>query len=112
MSELICEDWELYDYQSVTITKSDAVTGLMFEDIKMEAKCIRVYGTKDQIEEAGKDYNIDEAYEFKVEKVGSYWHTIYGSEAEKINAEVKQKLEKYKELYKANNNKLLIIRTR
>mgnify|MGYP003624992029 FL=1 len=112
MFELICEDWHLYDYQSVTITKSDAATGFKYQDIKMEAKCIRVYGTKEQIEETGKDYNIDEAYEFKVEQVGSYWHTIYGSEAEKINTEVNQKLEKYKELYKANNNKLLIIRTR
>ena len=112
MSELICEDWELYDYQSVTITKTDAATGFNFEDIKMEAKCIRVYGTKDQIEQVGKDYNIDESYEFKVEQVGSYWYSIYGSKAEKINAEVKQKLKKYKELYKANNNKLLIIRTK
>jgi hypothetical protein len=112
MSKIICEDWELYDYEPVDITSTQAYTGEQFKDIKMEAKCIRVYGTEDQVKEASKHYNIDEAHEYKVEPEGSYWHFIYGKKAQSINEKVEKKLKEYQELYKKNNNKLLKIRTR
>jgi hypothetical protein len=52
--------------------------------------------------------NLDETYDFKVEPKGSWWYNIYGKDAEKINKKTQEKLTKYKQLYKKQNNKALI----
>ena len=103
--ELLCYDYDLYDYQYVSIVGRDAYTGIEYSDIKMQSKSIRIYGTKKQIEEAEKNYKIDECYSFIIEPRGSQWYSI------DYNEKVKKKLLEYEELYKRNNNKVLIFRT-
>ena len=111
MNKLICLDWTLYDKVYSTFKSLDAATGLNFTDIQATEKCIRVFGTKKQIKEVEKIYDIDEVYEFKEEKKGSYWYKIYNNPEEE-NARIKQKLNEYKKLYQLNNNEVLILRIR
>ena len=42
------------------------------------------------------------------DRFGSGWYNIYGKDAEKINKKTQDKLTKYKQLYKKQNNKALI----
>lgn len=107
--ELLCYDYDLYDQEYVSIVGRDSYTGIEYSDVKMKSKSIRIYGTKKQIEEAEKNYKIDECFSFKVEPKGSYWYNIYNN-PEEYNEKVKNKLLEYKELYKRNNNKVLIFR--
>ena len=109
MADLICEDWILDDTTYEGIISTDAATGEKFSDIKIAAKEVRVFGTKKQIKEVGKKYNIDESYDYKVEEKGSYWYKIY-NDPEKENDRVCQKLKEYKLLYELNNREVLILR--
>ena len=79
MSKLICQDWDLYETTTESFTSRDN-RGNEFKDLKEAPKCIRVFGTKEQIDAIETQYNIDEIYTYKVEKPGSYWYGIYGSE--------------------------------
>tara|TARA_R100001594_G_scaffold94682_2_gene128946 strand:+ start:15506 stop:15841 length:336 start_codon:yes stop_codon:yes gene_type:complete len=111
MADLLCESWILDDTTSEGIVSIDAATGEEFADIKIVAKELRVFGTKKQIKEVGKKYNIDEVFEYKVEKEGSYWYKIYNNPEEE-NARVAKKLKEYKLLYELNNREVLILRIR
>ncbi len=68
MKELICQDWILYDTTYKGVMNRDTATGKQYADIQEVKKEIRVFGTKDQIEEEKKKYNIDEVYDYKIEK--------------------------------------------
>ena len=106
MSRLFCEDWILYDKEYSTFKSLDATTSLHFQDIQATTKEVRVFGTKKQIKEVEKKYNIDEAYTFEVEKEGSFHYNP------EDNIRIKQKLKEYKKLYELNNNEPLILRTK
>ena len=90
-------------------------------DIEDYSQSIRIFGTREQIDQAFNDYcevsglNVDESSDFKVEPKGSYWYENrkrrFGEqEAIKQNEIVEKKLKEYKETYnKLSNNKALII---
>jgi len=106
--ELICEDFHFYNngiYKTISKLSPDG----WFTDIHKVEPSIRIFGTRDQIEEALNAYielsglNLDECYEFKAEKKGSFF---YNEERNKI---IKKKLAEYKERYnQLSNNKALI----
>ena len=112
-TDLICEDWCLYDTICIGFKSQDPATGEFFIDKKETMKQIRVFGTKAQLDqEIKKDkYLIDEVYDYKVEPEGSYWYKFY-SNPEKTNKEVAQKLREYEKLYELNERKVLIINIR
>ena len=106
--ELICEDYYFHN-NGVYKTISKISPEGWFTDIKKVEPSIRIFGTRQQIDEALDVYiemtglNLDEVYDFKIEKKGSYF---YNEENEKIK---KKMLKEYKERYdKMNNNKALI----
>ena len=106
--ELICEDYYFYN-NGVYKTISKISPEGWFTDIKKVEPSIRIFGTRQQIDEALDVYiemtglNLDEVYDFKIENKGSYF---YNEENEKIK---KKMLKEYKERYdKMNNNKALI----
>jgi hypothetical protein len=80
---------------------------------------IRIIGTKEQIAKAYLDYSnkhdlsLDECFSFQVEKKyhndGRMNYDYFGEE---YNQRVSKKLEKYKKMYKENNNEGLIINLR
>lgn len=114
MEVLICKDFHFYN-NGVYKTISKLAPEGWFSDIEKVEPSIRIFGTKEQVEEAYQTYvkmtglNLNETFDFKVEPKGSYWYWIYGDEAEDINTRVKTKLAIYKEKYlKQNNNKALI----
>jgi len=111
-NKIICQDWDLYETTTESFTSKDNFTHYEFQDINEVAKCIRVYGTEDQIKQLEKQYKIDEIYTFQVEKPGSYWYGVYGSKAESINEATEKKLVELNMLYELNNNEVLILRTR
>jgi hypothetical protein len=111
-NKIICLDWDLYETTTEAFRSKDNFTHYDFSDIREVAKCIRVYGTKDQVKAIENQYKIDESYEFKVEKKGSYWYGIFGSRAESINEATEKKLQELQVLYELNNNEILILRTR
>ena len=51
---------------------------------------------------------LDECYEFKVEKKGSYWYDIF-KDPIAHNKMVKEKLKEYKAYYDQNKNKSILI---
>ena len=108
--ELLCFDYVLYDRVPVSFISRDAYTGIEFSDVEIASKCIRIFGTKEQIEKAEKNYNIDEKFSFKIETKGSYWYNIIKNPDEH-NRMAEKKLAEYRELYKRNKNKVLILRT-
>tara|TARA_R110002051_G_scaffold98296_4_gene168465 strand:+ start:509 stop:853 length:345 start_codon:yes stop_codon:yes gene_type:complete len=105
---LLCEDWVLYDKAYRGVVGLDAATGQNFADIKEDTQSVRVFGTRKQIDEAKKRYNIDETYKYKIEKPGSYWWDVF-ADPEAHNKMVRKTLKEYKELYTLNNNELLIL---
>lgn len=107
MSELICEDWILYDTAISGIVSTDPSTGQEFTDIRESAKEIRVYGTRDQLAKASNNYKIDEVYKYETESPGSEWY-----KCEATNEAIKKKLGEYNQLYILNNKKVLILRTK
>jgi hypothetical protein len=120
MNKLIIEDWVLYDMELVGFVGTDAYTGQDYADCEEQAKCIRVVGTKKQIDKLSKSnrYNVDEVYTYEKEKKGSYWDGIVFSETRKDRPTLKEYNQKYTETYKryekmymANDNQLLILRT-
>mgnify|MGYP003137986059 FL=1 len=111
--ELICKEFHFYNnkiYKTISKLSPDG----WFTDIKKVEPSIRIFGTSEQVDKAYKDYvkmtglNLDETYDFKVEPKGSYWYNIYGKDADAINKKTQDKLNKYKQLYKKQNNKALI----
>ena len=111
--ELICKEFHFYNnkiYKTISKWSPDG----WFTDIEKVEPSIRIFGTQEQVDKAYKDYvnmtglNLDETYDFKVEPEGSWWYNIYGKDAEKINKKTQEKLTKYKQLYKKQNNKALI----
>ena len=111
MNNLICQSWILYPESYKGVIRSDFNTGNKFSDIIPQAKELRVFGTKKQLEDLEDKYSIDEIYSFKVEEKGSYWYNIY-NDPEAENSRVLKKLEEYKILYELNNNETLIFRTK
>jgi len=91
--ELICEDYYFYNngvYRTIDKLSPDG----WFADIKKVEPSIRIFGTRQQVDEAFETYekltglNIDECYDYENE----------------------EKLKEYKERYdKLTNNKALII---
>tara|TARA_R110002110_G_scaffold394503_1_gene608641 strand:- start:372 stop:704 length:333 start_codon:yes stop_codon:yes gene_type:complete len=106
--ELICEDFHFYNngvYKTISKLSPDG----WFTDIHKAEPSIRIFGTRDQIEEALNAYielsglNLDECYEFKAEKKDSFFYN------EERNKMIKNKLAEYKERYnQLSNNKALI----
>lgn len=109
MKELICQDWILYDTTYKGVMQRNAITGKEYADIEEVKKEMRVFGTKEQIEEEKKKYNIDEVYDYKIEEKGSYWYEIIKDPVE-YNKRIILNLAKYENLYKLNNNKLIILK--
>ena len=119
MELLICEDFHFYN-NGVYKTISNLSPNGWFTDLKKVEPSIRIFGTKEQIEEALDTYieltgmNLDESHDFKPEPKGSYWyeHRVrrFGEQqAIEQNKVVEKKLKEYKERYnKLSNNKALI----
>ena len=113
--EPICQDFYFYpngEYTTKSVWKSKDF--IYDNDVEQIQRKIRIYGTEEQVEAALESYagtsklNLDEVYDFKIEPKGSYWYNIYKN-PDKINSEVKLKLEYYAEKYSENKNKALII---
>ena len=117
--ELICEDFHFYNngvYKAISSLSKEG----WFADLKKVEPSIRIFGTKEQINEALDTYieltgmNVDECYDYKVEPKGSYWYENFKSrfgeqEAIKQNEIVENTLKEYKKIYdKKNNNKAFI----
>tara|TARA_Y100001938_G_C7946344_1_gene356962 strand:+ start:355 stop:780 length:426 start_codon:yes stop_codon:yes gene_type:complete len=120
-NQLFCESFYFYNngvYKKISNLSKDG----WFADLKKVEPSIRIFGTKEQIEEALDTYikmtglNLDECHTYEIEKKGSYWEEIVFSETRKdkptlkeYNDIVRKNLNMYKELYdKQNNNKALI----
>tara|TARA_R110002051_G_C8404889_1_gene449136 strand:+ start:23 stop:355 length:333 start_codon:yes stop_codon:yes gene_type:complete len=106
--ELICEDFYFYN-NGVYKTISNFCPDGWFTDLKKVEPSIRIFGTRKQIDKALDTYieltemNLDECYDFKVEKKGSFF---YDKEQNKI---IKKKLTEYEKRYnKLSNNAALI----
>jgi len=104
MDELFCEDWILYDKVYNTYNTKDATTNSHFPDILAESKQVRVFGTKQQIKELEKDFNIKDAYTFEIEKEGSFHYKA------EDNIIIKQTLKDYKRIYLKRDKQPLIFR--
>ena len=121
MEKLIIEDWVLYEMQTVGFMSTDAATGQDFADCKQQAKSIRVVGTKKQIEALSKSgrFKVDEAYDYKREKKGSWWEGIIFSDdpksslptLKKYNATFDKVYKRYEKMYMQNDNEILIFST-
>ena len=107
---LKCQDFYFYPngiYKNNS--KLDSATHTYFSDIEEISQAIRIFGSKEQIDRALDDYitrtklNLDECYEFKIEKKGSYWYDIF-KDPIAHNKMVKGKLKDYQELYLKKNN--------
>jgi len=121
MELLICEDYFFYNNGVYKTIKKLSPEG-WFNDLKKVEPSIRIFGTREQVDEALDTYieltglNLDESFEYKTEKKGSYWEDIVFSETRKdrptlkeYNEAVNKNLAIYKEKYnKLNNNKALI----
>ena len=106
--ELICEDFHFYNNGVYKTIHKFSPEG-WFSDLKKVEPSVRIYGTRGQVNEALDAYiavtglNLDECYDFKIEKKGSFF---YDKDRNKI---IKKKLSEYKDKYnKLNNNKALI----
>tara|TARA_R100000700_G_C3092631_1_gene93303 strand:+ start:152 stop:493 length:342 start_codon:yes stop_codon:yes gene_type:complete len=108
-TNLYCETWELYETTYKGVVEFDSNLKKEFADIKEVPKVIRVYGTKDEIKNLSKRYDIDESYDFKVERKGSYWYNL-SKNPEEDNKKIRKKLLEYKELYKRKGGGALILR--
>ena len=117
--ELICEDFHFYNngiYKTISKLSPDG----WFTDLEKVEPSIRIFGTREQIDEAVDVYiqitglNLNECFDYQVDLKGSYWYEHrkrrFGEEeAIKYNVIVKNKLSEYKERYnKLSNNKALI----
>ena len=121
MELLICEDYYFYNNGVYKTIEKLSPEG-WFTDLKKVEPSIRIFGTREQIDEALDTYieltglNLDESFEYKTEKKGSYWEDIVFSETRKdrptlkeYNEAVNKNLAIYREKYnKLNNNKALI----
>tara|TARA_B100000700_G_C14687045_1_gene688072 strand:- start:29 stop:403 length:375 start_codon:yes stop_codon:yes gene_type:complete len=121
MELLICEDYYFYNNGVYKTIEKLSPEG-WFTDLKKVEPSIRIFGTREQVDEALDTYieltglNLDESFEYKTEKKGSYWDGIVFSETRKdrptlkeYNEAVNKNLAIYKEKYnKLNNNKALI----
>jgi len=119
--ELLAQDFYFYNNGVYTTIKKLSPDG-WFSDLKRVEPSIRIFGTKEQIDEALDTYmemtglNLDESFSYETEKKGSYWDGIVFSETRKdrptlkeYNEAVNKNLAIYREKYnKLNNNKALI----
>lgn len=112
------EDWILYDFELVNTKSYDHILNQSFADSEEKAIELRVFGTKSQIKQASKKYNIDEAYSYNLEKRGSYWDGFLFSDnpddkkptLEEYNKKFINRYEYYLKLYEQNNKEILIIK--
>jgi len=121
MELLICEDYYFYNNGVYKTIEKLSPEG-WFTDLKKVEPSIRIFGTREQVDEALDTYieltglNLDESFEYKTEEKGSYWEDIVFSETRKdrptlkeYNEAVNKNLAIYKDKYnKLNNNKALI----
>ena len=119
--ELLAQDFYFYNNGVYTAISKLSPEG-WFKDLKRVEPSIRIFGTKEQIDEALDTYiemtglNLDETFSYETEKKGSYWEEIVFSETRKdrptlkeYNEAVNKNLAIYREKYnKLNNNKALI----
>ena len=106
--EIICQDYYFYPNNNFsTERKYDSNTQTYCTDINQSSSHIRIYGTLDQINQAGDEYmkrtgcNLDEAYNYCIEGEDSIWYNKVD------NKDIAANLEKYSQLY--NKNEALII---
>lgn len=106
--ELLAQDFFFYNNGIYKTIQKFSPEG-WFSDLSKVEPSIRIFGTKEQINKALNDYiemtglNLDECYDFKVEKKGSFF---YNKERNKV---IKKKLEEYEKKYnELSNNKALI----
>ena len=119
--ELICQDFHFYNngmfYKTIDKLSPDG----WFSDIKKIEPSIRMFGTEEQINKALDEYckmtglNLNECYNYEIEKKGSYWEEIVFSETRKDKPTLKEykdivikNLKMYKEKYNKLNNKALM----
>ena len=94
--------------------KIDSITNRYYTDLTDHENSIRIFGTEKEIDNAlddymkGKSIYLDECYDFKIEKRGTFWGDFYGDELEKYNHETQKKLDKYKNIYKEKNKAIII----
>tara|TARA_R100001463_G_scaffold39868_1_gene85111 strand:+ start:544 stop:879 length:336 start_codon:yes stop_codon:yes gene_type:complete len=107
--ELLAQDFYFYNNGTLYSTIKKLSPDGWFSDIKKVEPSIRIFGTKEQINEALDAYiqmtglNLDECYDFKVEEKDSFFYDL---ERNKI---IEKKLKEYKKRYnKLSNNKALI----
>jgi hypothetical protein len=118
--ELICQDFYFYN-NGVYKTISKLSPEGWFKDLKRVEPSIRIFGTKEQVDEALDTYieltglNLDETFSYETEKKGSYWDGIVFSETRKdkptlkeYNKAINKNLAIYREKYNKLNNKALI----
>lgn len=118
--ELICQDFYFYNNGVYKTIKKLSPDG-WFSDLKKAETSIRMFGTEEQINKALDEYcemtglNLDECYNYEIEKKGSYWEEIVFSETRKdrptlkeYNEAINKNLAIYKKEYNKLNNKALI----
>lgn len=112
-NKYLIRDWVLYDFEFVSFTSTDAATGQEFVDTKQQAKCFRVFGTKEQLNKLAKNYNIDEQYTYEKLFKNSYWKGICFSDdpnsskpsLKEYNERYEQDYKRYLSYYRQNKNK-------
>jgi hypothetical protein len=114
---LICQDFFYKEDGYVEKSVFNKSLYAMDNDLVGNERSIRIYGTKEQIDRAGVEYQnsnslmLDECYNYKVEPKGSYWNDILNI-TEEQNQVVIDKLNIYNKLYNQKGRKALILRTR
>ena len=113
--ELLAKDFHFYtDGQYRNVSKWDSNLQCFDNDLKTDGSSIRIFGTQKQIDKALDDFckitglNLDEAFDYKVEAKGSYWHRVLDI-SEEQNEAVRDQLNEYKKLYDQTNKKVLIL---
>ena len=112
---MIVQDWVLYkSYNPSSVLVADGQIGTYIEDFNYTAKEFRVIGTQEQLDKAINGewtLKIKEFYDYTVLPKECFW---WGNEVERkeYNKKVEENLKFYRKLYKENENKLLILRTK
>ena len=111
--KLKCTDFHFHsDGQYRTVSKWNSKLLTFDNDLQTDGANIRIFGTQKQIDISLDEYiektglNLDESYEYKVEKKGSYWYDL-GIVTDKQNKAVSKRLKEYTTLYKQQGSKLL-----
>ena len=111
---MLVQDWVLHkSYKPSSVLVADGQIGTYIEDFNYTAKEFRAVGTQEQLDEAINGewtLKVDEIYSYEPVSKDDFWYKE--EKREQYNKEIKENLKFYRKLYKENENKLLILRTK